>query len=72
MHSQFTIPLFTNCKHNNYSLEMSKMPKMPKRYATSDDWEPQRLVIAQLYREEGKTLQETIDYMAREHKFFAT
>lgn len=51
---------------------MSKMPKMPKRYATSDDWEPQRLVIAQLYREEGKTLQETIDYMAREHKFFAT
>lgn len=45
---------------------------MPKNYASSGDWEPHRETIAQLYREESKTLQETMDIMARDYNFFAT
>ncbi|EMR67807.1 hypothetical protein UCREL1_5164 [Eutypa lata UCREL1] len=45
---------------------------MPKNYAASGDWEPHRETIAQLYREESKTLQETMDIMARDYNFFAT
>jgi hypothetical protein len=39
---------------------------------TQDEWEHQRLRIKKLYIDEGKTLKEVMDTMAREHSFRAT
>ncbi len=46
--------------------------RMQRLYATVEDWEPHRAIIAQLYHEQNMTLRETMNIMAREHSFFAT
>ncbi|KAI1322747.1 hypothetical protein F5Y16DRAFT_29118 [Xylariaceae sp. FL0255] len=41
-------------------------------WATANDWAAHRSLITSLYREENKTLKETMQVMEEEHNFFAT
>lgn len=38
---------------------------------TTNDWEANREVISSLYRDQNKTLKETMQIMADSHSFFA-
>ncbi len=39
--------------------------------ATTNDWEAKREIISSLYRDQNKTLKETMQIMADSHGFFA-
>jgi len=43
-----------------------------KKWASDDDWEFHRPTITRLYVKENKKLWQLVDYMEREHQFFAT
>ncbi|KAK0609577.1 Clr5 domain-containing protein [Bombardia bombarda] len=43
-----------------------------KRWASDEDWERHRPVIARLYMKENKKLWQLVEYMAQEHGFHAT
>jgi hypothetical protein len=51
---------------------MHSTPASAVRYMTTDDWTSHREQIALLYRDENKTLKETMDTIEAEHRLKAT
>lgn len=56
-------------------MDLNLTPSAPApavRYMTADDWMSHRERITKLYRQENKTLKETMDTIEVEHGFKAT
>jgi Clr5 domain len=51
---------------------VNSTPAPAVRYMTADDWTSHREQIALLYRDENKTLKETMDTVEAEHRLKAT
>ncbi|KAL2015637.1 hypothetical protein VTK56DRAFT_5077 [Thermocarpiscus australiensis] len=47
-------------------------PGMQQLYASPEDWAAHRDTVTRLYLDEKRTLREVIEYMAKNHGFFAT